>query len=109
MQAANRHHVEVAVRHLESREHDADSLGLEAHHLRPADGLRRLGQVIEQGRLQVEPVVDLVARHDQRVTGPQRAVGQEDDAAVVLPDEARGQPAFDDLGEDRRHAQDSSL
>ena len=93
--------MEVAVRHLQPGQHDADSLGLEARHLRATDRLRRLGEVTQQRRFEVDPVVDLAPRHDQAVARAKRTVGEENDALVIFPDESRGQPALDDLGEDR--------
>ena len=52
---------------------------------------------------EVDPVVDLGARHHERVTGPQRRDREERDAHVVAPDERAGQLAVDDAGEDRGH------
>src|SRR5438270_721896 len=64
------------------------------------DGITMTGE--ERG-IEVDPVVDLLARHHQGVARAQRPVGEEDHATVVLPDEPCRQPAFDDLRKDRRH------
>jgi hypothetical protein len=52
---------------------------------------------------EVDPVIDLLARHDERVSGLDRIDRQERHRALVLPDEARRQLAADDLREDARH------
>jgi hypothetical protein len=46
--------------------------------------------------LEIDPVVDLFARHDERVTGMHRVDRQERDALRVTPDEDAGQLAVDD-------------
>ena len=56
--------------------------------------------------VEVEPVVDLEAGDHQGVAGPEWTVGEEGHRTVVLPDEARGQFAIDDPGEDAGHGLD---
>ncbi len=46
--------------------------------------------------IEVEPVVDLLDRHHQRVARPQRSDGEEGDAPVVAPHEPAGELAVDD-------------
>jgi len=94
----------VAVGHLETGQHHPDPRGLECRHLRTPDCLRDIREVGEEGRFQIEPVVDLEPWDDQRVAWSERSDGEEGDAFIVFPDEARGQLPFDDLSEDRGHA-----
>ena len=75
MQAADRYDVEVAVGYLEPRDGDSDPLRVEPFHLRPANRLRRLGEVGEERGIQIDPVIDLLPGHDQGVARPQRPVG----------------------------------
>jgi len=103
VQPANRHDMEVHVRNLEPRQHQPDAHRLEAGHLRLADRLRGGREVGEQIRVNIEPMVDLLARHHQGMSGAERAVGEECHALVVLPHKPRGQLAGDDAGEDARH------
>ena len=56
--------------------------------LRLADPLRDLEEVRGEIGIEVDPVVDLVARDDERVAGHHRRDREERDRAVVLPDEA---------------------
>ena len=51
----------------------------------------------------VDPLVDLLARHDQRVAGSEWVDRQEPDGAVVGPDETPGQLTVDDLREEGAH------
>ena len=109
VQASDRYDVDVAVRHLETGQHHADPLRLESRHLRAADRLRGFGEVAEQRGFEVDPVVDLLSRHNQRMARAKRAIGEKDDALFVFPNEPGRQAAFDDLGEDRRHSEKPSL
>ena len=88
MNAANRDHVKMHVGDLETREHQPDARRLECRHLCFAYRLRGDDDVRQQVGLEIEPVIDLFARHHQRVAGTQRPVGEKRDAALVLPDES---------------------
>ncbi len=88
--------MEMDVWHLQPRQHDADARRLEAGHLRLADRLRNRREMRQQTRIEVDPVIDLLARDHQRVPGAQRTVGEEHHAEVVLPDESGGQLTGDD-------------
>ena len=97
-----RDHVDVRVGHLVAGDDHPDPLAAERRPL----GARRSSRVTSNrwavrsgGR--VDPVVDLLDRHDQGVTGGQRVDRHEHDAAVVAPDERAGDLAVDDPGEDR--------
>ncbi len=103
VKATNWDDMEMDVRDLEARKHQAYAHRLEAGHLRPADRLRDRSEVAEEIRIDVDPVIDLLARDNQSVTGTQRAVGQEDHADVVLPHESRGQLPGDDAAENAAH------
>src|SRR5690242_21106863 len=93
----------MAVRHLEPREHHPDSLGLEPRHLRTPDRLRGLDEMVEERRLEVDPVIDLRPRYHERMARTQWTDGQEHGALLVLPDESSRELALDDAREDRRH------
>ena len=69
-----------------------------------ADQLRDRHDPVERGGVDVLPLVDFFARHDQRVTLRHRLDGEERDDLVVLVDEPARQFAVDDLGEHGRHA-----
>src|SRR6266849_4684248 len=56
-----------------------------------------------QRGVEVQPVIDLGARHHQGMPGPQRMNGRERHALVIAPDEATGQLAIDDPGENGGH------
>ncbi len=77
---------------------------------RPVDLLKCLSyslcnmhQMIQQLGSEVEPVVDLLPRHDERVSRGEGLYCQERNALIVLIDETAGQFLVDDLGEERRH------
>jgi hypothetical protein len=50
----------------------------------------------QQAGVEVDPVVDFLARYYQGVPRAQRAVGEEHHAEFVLPDESSGQLTGDD-------------
>ena len=54
--------------------------------------------------VEVDPVVDLGAGHDERVAGVHRVDREEHDALGVAPHEHAGDLAVDDAREERRHA-----
>ncbi len=65
--------------------------------------LRNLHEVRQDLGVDVEPVIDLEPRDDEGVTRPQRAIGEECNRVLVLPNEASWQLAGNDAAEDGRH------
>jgi hypothetical protein len=96
--------VHVQVWHLEAGHHQTGARSVPLVHLRGADALGHGHQVGEQLVLGVEPLVDLLAGHHQRVTAGDGPDAEKGDRDVVGPDEPAGQLAGDDLGEERGHA-----
>ena len=106
LEAPGRVHVDVQVRDLEARDHQRHARrrpGVADH---GADGARDRHDVLEQAVRGVEPLVDLLPRHHQHVSGPQGVDREEGDHPVVRPDETPRQLAVDDLREDGGHAGD---
>src|ERR1700757_395311 len=89
--------------HFQPGDDHPGALGSErlAHGL--ADQLAHRHDAGESGTVDVLPLIDLGAWHDQRVALCHRLNRQERDDVVVLVDEAAWQFTVDDLGEDRRH------
>ena len=94
------HHVEMHVRDLVAGDDHADPARSQRGHLRPPDRLRHLEQVRREGGLEIDPVVDLGPRHDERVAGVHRVDRQEDHALLVAPHEHAGDLTVDDPRED---------
>jgi hypothetical protein len=65
--------------------------------------LRDDEQVPGELGVEVDPVVDFLARHHEHVARPHRLDRQERHDAWVPPDEAAGELARDDAAEDRGH------
>src|SRR5689334_12032199 len=86
----------------------ADAARVPLRLLRLADVLRDLEEMRGELRRDVDPVVDLLARHDERVPRHERLDGEERDDAVVVPHEPSRDFTVDDAREQRRHAAASS-
>ncbi len=95
--------MDVHVWHLVAGDQHTDSFAVECGLLRDTDPPGHVEDVGRQAVRRVDPVVDLVDRHDQDVSGGHRVDRHERHALVVAPDERAGNLAVDDAGEDRRH------
>ena len=73
-----------------------------------ADGARGVQQVRGGEVVEVEPVVDLLARDHEHVPGAQGGDGHDREADLVLPDEAGRHLPLDHPREDARHGPSSS-
>ena len=93
----------MRVRDLQPRDEQPDPGAAERLLLGAGDDLRHRHQVPGQVGLQVDPVVDLGAGHDQDVAGRDRVDRQEPAAALVPPHEDPRQLPVQDPGEDARH------
>lgn len=82
--------VEMGVRHLEPGDHQTHSDGGERHLLGTTDALGDHHQVRCQVGVEVEPVVDLQARHHQGVSRTKGSDGQERHSLFVGMNEATG-------------------
>lgn len=101
--AVGRHQVDVGVRYVKTRNHQADSAAFG----KPIEGggdLVRHGKEMG-GRLggQVMPAVGFLARYDQQMPPGYRLDVHEGHAFAVAPDEAAGDLAVDDSGKDAAH------
>ena len=84
----DRYDVQVRVRHFLADDQQRRSrAGFHDALLRTADPLRDLEEVRGELGIEVDPVVDLGARHDERVARHHRRDREERDHAVVLPHE----------------------
>lgn len=99
----HRHQVEVQMGHLEAGDHQPDPLGIKSSLDGRPDAAGDIEQVSRQVRWTVDPVVDLLDRHNQGVTVPEGIDGHEGDTTLVTPDDRSGNLAFDDPGEDGGH------
>lgn len=54
--------------------------------------------------IEIDPVLNLCYRDDQRVSGPDWVDAQESDTGLVAVNECSGNVPFDDSSEDRGHA-----
>jgi len=97
------HDVQMRVRHLFADDQHADALWLPLGLLRAADRLGDREEMRGERWFEVDPVVDLVARHHERVAGHHRRDGQERHRAIVLPHEPSRQLSGDDPTEDAGH------
>jgi hypothetical protein len=96
------------MRHLEPGDDDPGTFGTERLADRLADQLRDLHDAAEHGGFDVLPLVELGARHDQRMAVRHRRDGQESHDVVVFVDEPAWQLPVDDLGEHGRHGHEHS-
>jgi hypothetical protein len=96
--------VKVKVWHLEPCEQQADFRRPIGELDCPADRVASRHQVVAERHIGVEPVIDLLPRHDQRVARTERLDRQEGDGALILPHETSRKRTFDDPREERRHA-----
>lgn len=96
--------VHMGVRDLEAGDHQPHACGPEHRLLCCGDGPGDGEDVGGHGRVEVDPVVDLGVRDDQRVPMCQRVDGEEGHGEVVAPDEPAREFPGDDAGEDARHA-----
>ena len=96
--------MEVDVSHLKPDEHKPYARRIERSHLRSADGLSSAYETSEQVRFEIEPMVDLPSRHNQRVPWTKWPAGKKGHAEGVLPYEIPRQLAADDAGEDACHS-----
>lgn len=99
-----RPHVQVQVVDLEPLDRHQRPHTVELDPLRPPDGVRDTRQVREQVGLGIGPHVNLLTRHDQRVSRRDRPRRQERDALLVAPHETARDLSGDDAAENRRHA-----
>lgn len=81
-----RNNMEMGVRHLETGNHQRNPLRFEPEIEGEPDLLRDRHQMVGKLRVEVDPMVDLLARHHQRVPRRQRANGQKRHTQLVLPD-----------------------
>lgn len=95
--------MQMHVRNLQAGDHQTDFDRFEGLLQRLPDRLRDGHEVRSHGGFQIEPVIDLGARHDQRVPRTERMDGQERDAAVVAPDKVPWYLSVDDACEQRCH------
>ena len=84
------------VRHFHAGEHQTDLRRLETLLERLTHDLRDSREVGKEGWIEVQPVINFKARHDECVSGLKGTVGEEGDALLVLPDKTRRQLAGDD-------------
>lgn len=98
-----RQEMEVTVRHLEADDREADLTAAKALLNAARDALRHREEVCSELRPEVDPVVHLADRNDQRVAGSDRRDGHEGDAVLVAMHETSRNLAADDLGEQARH------
>ena len=96
--------VDVGVRHLVAGDDDADTLAAECPLLCLGDLVADREQVRRQLGGRVDPVIDLLDRHDQRVPGGHRVDRHERHTEVVAPHERSGNVALDDLRENGAHS-----
>jgi hypothetical protein len=95
--------VHVGVRDLLADHQHPDPAGPERLLQRRPDVLGHRPEVGVQIVGDVDPVVDRLDRHDQRVAGGQGGDREERHHSVVPPHEPPGELAVDDPGEDRGH------
>ena len=91
------------MRHLEPGDHHPDLHRAVHTVLGPAHRPRHRDEMSQEIGVGIGPVVDLVDRHDKRVTGLERGNRQEGGTPLVAMDEVTGELARDDAGEDGRH------
>ena len=72
--------------------------------LRLTDAVRDGHEVGSGGSIEIGPLVDLDTGHDEDMAVSEGTHVEEGDTDVVGPDEASGDLAGDDAGEDGRHA-----
>lgn len=101
--SVDRDDMNMGMWHLEAGDQETDSTRREDGHLRPADCVGHLGEMCSRVSAEVGPSVGLFARHHQRMPWGERAHVEETDTDVVLPQHARRNVPFDDLGEDSCH------
>src|SRR3954451_21758481 len=95
--------VNVCVRHFVAGDDQADSFAVERPLLRLSDQMADREEVRREVVGGIDPVIDLLDRHDERVAAREWVDRHEHDAAIVAVDEAGWDLAVDDAGEDRRH------
>ena len=96
-------HVQVGVGHLEAGDDQRHPGGGEHRLLGASHVLGHHHQMGGEVVVQVDPVVHLRHRHDQRVSRGDRGDGEERRTDVVAVDEPAGELAGEDAGEDRAH------
>src|SRR5438876_8869725 len=95
--------MDVRVRHFLADDHHADSHRVPLEPLRLADLLRDGEQMSTELGVEIDPVVDLLARDDEHVAWPHGLDREERHGARVAPDEPARELARDDAAEDRGH------
>ena len=98
----------VQVRNLQPGDDHARALGVERLAHRFADQLGDLHDSAEGSGVHVLPLIDLLARDDERVPMRHGLDRQERHDVVVLVDEPAWQIPVDDLGEDGSHTREHS-
>lgn len=100
----DRHDVQVGVGHLETGDHEANSLGCKQRSL----GIPNLMCSFHEMRgcfgREVDPLVGLRLWDDENVSWCERSNVEECDAKIVIENHARWDVAIDDFGEDGCHA-----
>ena len=96
-------HVDVEVWHFEASDHNADALWREHLLDRKPDSLGDGHQMGEEVVVDVEPVIDLDPRNDQRMTRGQGLDREERNAQLILVHESPREFSIDDAGEECRH------
>ena len=91
------------MRNVEARNHQSHTVLIKRLIQGTRNLVRHSEQVRRQLSRQVGPTVNLRAGNEQQVTFRQRHDVQEGDAVLVLPDEAAGNLALDNLGKNRAH------
>lgn len=101
--AATRPYVDVRVRDLVPLDEQPDPVGVELFALGQPDEAGDPEDVSGDVGIQVDPLVDLRARHDHRVPELKGTDRQERDTDVIGPDEPTGDLAVDDACEQGGH------
>lgn len=99
----DRHDVDMGVRDLEACDEQADALRTECDPLCCSDRTRDGEDVRGDLGIEIGPVIDLGAGHDEGVAVREWVDGEERHGHIVLPDETTVKFSGDDAREDTRH------